>query len=730
MEYRIRPSARLISTIGKDLVKDKYTAIVELVKNSYDADASYSYICVEYKEEEQQLSLSVEDDGHGMDLDTVVNTWLVPATPDKLDRKTSYGGRPLQGRKGIGRFAAAILGSEIYLLTNNNRAKEVLLTLDLNDFSKDKYLHDVPVEVEEGAKGGSQGTYLEATSHNISAEEVADAWNVKERGKLLTELKKLLAPHEVEKIGRKLGYLKKVDKFSIQIEFKGMPHVDNKVIDIKPFDIVDMYDYRMHGSVDAKGNCSLSYYNQNVPSIGESNLKIKVFLDDKKNQEFPGDIRFDFRVFDRDPESIDELINRGLVDPATGEKAGKRKAREILDEYYGVSLYRGMFRIRPYGDSDFDWLGLDKLRVQNPSNKIGHNQVIGFINVLSEEHSSLIEKSARDGLVENKYYSGLKFILLSVMAQLEEKRRSFRDKALRGRKPKSLDKKIEDLFDYSNVSKRLRDKLIKSGISDDNQQRVLKLVDKEMEVERKSKSEDLDKIRETIALYQGQATLGKITYVLLHEGRKHLKIINEVPPRLGMWVEQLLSEDDEELRIKLDDRAKVLVESSKSLGHLFKRISPLATTRRPPRKDLVLVDEINKVEAIFEEDFRKNDVKFEVFISEDAEVYSTSFDLVTVFANLIENSMYWMGVEGKPLKNIRIEADRIDGILEITYQDSGPGFQGTNLDLMFEPGFSMKPDGTGLGLALVGESLERMNGCIRAVESDIGAYFVISIKGK
>ena len=92
-------------------------------------------------------------------------------------------------------------------------------------------------------------------------------------------------------------------------------------------------------------------------------------LENKNDQEFPGSISFDFRVFDRDPESIDALIARGLIAPDSGDKIGKRKAREILDENYGVSLFRGLFRIRPYGDTDVDWLELDKYRVQNPSKK-------------------------------------------------------------------------------------------------------------------------------------------------------------------------------------------------------------------------------------------------------------------------------------------------------------------------------------------------------------------------
>ena len=66
--------------------------------------------------------------------------------------------------------------------------------------------------------------------------------------------------------------------------------------------------------------------------------------------------------------------------------------------------------------------------------------------------------------------------------------------------------------------------------------------------------------------------------------------------------------------------------------------------------------------------------------------------------------------------------------IELIFSDSGPGFQGSNLELMFEPGFSMKPDGTGLGLALVGEAVSRLKGTIRATNSENGATFVINFK--
>ena len=75
---RIRPAARLLKTIGQDLIKDVYAAIVDLVKNAYDADSSDVIVRYSYDTERKRLLIRVEDHGHGMSFDTVVNKWLVP----------------------------------------------------------------------------------------------------------------------------------------------------------------------------------------------------------------------------------------------------------------------------------------------------------------------------------------------------------------------------------------------------------------------------------------------------------------------------------------------------------------------------------------------------------------------------------------------------------------------------------------------------------------------------
>jgi anti-sigma regulatory factor (Ser/Thr protein kinase) len=726
--YRIRPSARLLNTIGKDLVKDKFASVVELVKNSYDADSPNSIVVIDYNVDEETLTISVSDKGDGMDLDTVVNKWLVPATSDKLERKMSPKGRALQGRKGIGRFSAAALGDVIYLNTRAEKNKEVSLLLDLNDFSNDKLLEDIPIIIDQETSDREPGTRLEITKNNVSEEELNSTWSKKQRGNLIIELSKLLAPAEMANVSESLGYSRDDEAFAISVEFKGFPDQENETIKIKPLGIINLFDYRIYGEIDSDGNARFEFYNQNVKSLKPEIFTKKILLEDKSIQAYPGHISFDLRVFDRDPASIDDLIARGLKDPLSNESVGKKKAREILDAYYGVSLFRGFFRIRPYGDKSFDWLGLDKERVQNPSMRIGHNQVIGFVGVQPEEKSRLEEKSARDGLVENSYYEGLIFLIGYAMNQLEERRFAFREKSFRGRKTTSVTDRVEDLFDFDGVKNKLTKSIQDLDIDQTSKKAIVKLFDQEFKKEKEEKSKNYERVKEIIALYQGQATLGKITHILLHEGRKHIKVINEVPSRLIRWANELSVNFTESTHEKMVSRSELLTKSSKALSLLFKRIEPLAISRSPNRKWINLLKETTHAISIFEKELASSNISIAIDIPKELEVYATSFELTTIFANLVENSSYWLGMIDENSRTISIEALQNSGEIEIIFSDSGPGFQGSNLELMFEPGFSMKPEGTGLGLALVGEAVARLGGKVKAVSSSHGACFEITLK--
>ena len=141
--FTVRPAGRHLLTIGKDLIQDKFAALVELVKNSYDADSEDVIISFVGNYERNGLDILIEDHGHGMSRTDVVNKWLVPSTSYKVENRKSPNGRIMQGRKGIGRYAASILGEELYLETTDKFGNMTSLYINWEDFENAEYLRCV-----------------------------------------------------------------------------------------------------------------------------------------------------------------------------------------------------------------------------------------------------------------------------------------------------------------------------------------------------------------------------------------------------------------------------------------------------------------------------------------------------------------------------------------------------------------------------------------------------------
>src|SRR5690606_21371561 len=142
--FKIRPAGRHIITIGRDLIKDKYAAIVELVKNAYDADSPtctisllpFSKTVFENGIENliSGIRVVIKDEGHGMSFETVTDKWMVPSTDDKLCRKLSPKKRIMQGKKGIGRYSASMIGDDLVLQTIDESGDLTTLYLIWKDF--------------------------------------------------------------------------------------------------------------------------------------------------------------------------------------------------------------------------------------------------------------------------------------------------------------------------------------------------------------------------------------------------------------------------------------------------------------------------------------------------------------------------------------------------------------------------------------------------------------------
>ncbi len=707
--YFIRPAGRHILTIGSDLIQDQYAAIVELVKNAYDADSPDVEITFKASNDKKNLTITISDRGHGMSRDTVINKWLVPSTNDKFRRRTSPQGRIMQGRKGIGRYAASILGESLLLETVTSERYKTEVLVYWKNFEEAEFLGDVEVLVNTKKTGQTPGTLLTITG----GKKYLSEWDESQITKLKFELRKLIPP-----INSELFPDLKEEDFEIFLHFISFFKGQKSRIteQIKPYPIIQLYDYRISGTIDSNGKGLINYRNQRARNTIDEDIEINLH-----QKTGCGRLTYDIRVYDREADAIEHLIKRGLKDEH-GSYVGKLQARQLLNDYNGIGVYRNGFRIRPMGDPNFDWLKLNMKRVQNPSQKIGSNQVIGFVLIQSEELSGLVEKSARDGLRENQAYGHLIDITNTVINELENRRFEYRKRAGLSRTAIKIERELEKLFVFDDLKKGVHSKLIRSGLSKETADEVVKIIAKKEEQNNKI----ADNIRQIVAIYQGQATLGKIINVILHEGRRPLNFFKNQIPNLNYWVEEFVKNQDPKILDELIPIASEFGENANMLVELFGRIDPLAAAKRGPKIEFKLLNVLNGSFQVFESELSNHGISFQVVCPKDLMFTGWRQDIYVIMANLIDNSIYWMVDKKSKVKKIEVIVSESAGSLSyIDYRDTGPGIEAHLIEseVIFEPEFSTKPEGTGLGLAIAGEAASRNGLEFKAFSSEDGAYF-------
>lgn len=706
--YRIRPAGRHILTIGRDLIQDVYAAVVELVKNAYDADSPDVNIEFMAAPDHSGYSIIISDHGHGMSRDTVINKWMVPSTRDKLDRRTSPSGRVMQGRKGVGRYAASILGTDMLLETVSDEGEKTMVYIAWKNFETAEYLDDVEILIETTEVSEPPGTQLTMEGDS----ELLAGWNKKQFKELRFELKKLKSP-----VNSALSN----DDFCINLKVEGFPGVEDITETIEPFPLFDLFDYKIAGKIGADGKGTLTYSSQKIRNTADESIPF-----DFGEPTGCGELDIDVRVYDRDKDAIDSLIGRGLQDES-GNYVGKLEARRLLNASNGIGVYRNGFRIRPLGDPEFDWLRLNKQRIQNPSRKIGSNQVIGYVQIQSDEQSGLIEKSARDGLRENAAFVQLNKITTKVIIELETRRFEFRMKAGLSRPVIKVERELERLFSFDELKRDVLERLTGSGIDQRTSDKIIEIISGEEE----GKNKIADEIRQAVAIYQGQATLGKIINVILHEGRRPLNYFRNQIPNLRYWYKSFRKTEN----LKNFEKSLSIVEgigmNAEFFVNLFNKLDPLAAGKRSKKEPLALKKEIENVLAVFEQEMKSQKVIAEITGSDDFRFSSWRQDVNVIFTNLVDNSLYWMS-EKKILKRkiiIELATDK-DSLLHVDYHDTGPGIEPDHIasEVIFEPHFSTKPSGTGLGLAIAGEAAARNDLELKAFESEEGAWFRLQPK--
>jgi len=440
-------------------------------------------------------------------------------------------------------------------------------------------------------------------------------------------------------------------------------------------------DYYIKGSIDGAGKPNLRYFSKKT---GKEELLIvkgsDFMLREPIRNPLVGSFEFEFRVWNRDTDSIKQLASE------IGTKT--KNVKSDLDDLSGISIYRDGFRVAPYGNKNDDWLRLDFRRVNNPTMRLSNNQIVGYVSISLDENPELKDQSNREGIVESQSFIDLKGYIKNILNQVELKRYDERPREESKNKSQSL---------YSSFSIEPISQLIQDKLPNDKDAKDIIL-----KTEATIKS-GLTKIQEVLSRYRRLSSLGQLIDVVLHDGNNFLARIDSE--------NNLLLKDVSKKDIDLDtvkQRIKNINEGRKVLAQLFKRIEPFGGRKRGRPRDIILEDSINNVFALYENDLKKLNIEFTPLDTKN-QVKIDEGELQIIFVNLLQNSIYWLESIDNDRK-IKILVEKNEDELSIIFSDSGPGIKEEQEQLIFDPYFSTRPDGIGLGLTIVGELITEYNG--------------------
>lgn len=324
--------AALLSELGERLVGQPHIALAELIKNSYDADATA--VGVVFDDD----SIEVVDNGHGMDAESFESFWMRIGSPHKAGQHISPKfGRPLTGSKGVGRLAAQFLASRLELATRSDPSGNVLTAavdwedaVDAGELTEAEALVDDDAPKEAFAEGSLIGTRIKLTG----LRQTWDAGSLKLLALVLWPLQPPFdrAPDADDEGG-----------FRVKLE---TGDVDSQVeFDRQMRAVLSLWTARIIGTVASDDDRETS-------STGRQ-LQVEVRFSDDDVETLALDVRvtsldhvsFDIRIFD--------LHNRQRFGVAVDE------ARDYIRSYGGIHIYDAGFHL-PYYGADTDWLGIEQ----------------------------------------------------------------------------------------------------------------------------------------------------------------------------------------------------------------------------------------------------------------------------------------------------------------------------------------------------------------------------------
>lgn len=674
MIHHFRPRARAMILLGEELIKDDLTAIIELVKNSYDADATKVRLEISNK---GRSFIRILDNGHGMTSEVVEKGWLEPATNYKFGKmdgkkKRSPGGRVFLGEKGIGRFACHRLAKKMTLITRGIISyhplklseDEVKIIIDWTQFEDPEIYLDqvgIPFIVDKPKQ------FTDKAGTELFLEDLKDSWVEEKVERLKAVLVRLMYP-----FGSK-------PEMDIELVVDGF----REVLDNAMADYAMRADYRMKGLLSTEGMFDGFFNDRKITEPVATHYF-------KEKRATCGPVEVELYIFDR--TDINTL------------KRNMPLLETVMSEFGGVAIYRDGFRVLPYGEKGVDWLALDQRRISRIGYRLGNKNILGLVSISSDSNPYLKDKTNREGLIENQAYNDLKKLVFSAIEFVERERFKHKTKA----------KGIEANVNVAKHIEKLEKKLPKE-------------LQKEVKIIKSSYIEEKDKIEERMDILNQLSGIGLAAERTTHEfGHLVNRLKNAI-----VKLREFLNTHNLNKALEIVDTIERYVSY---LERELKFLSPLYKASRATRKELNLIEVVNKSLFFFKENLKERGIDLKVEEKSPLIIKENEGLLLQTLINLLDNAIYWcaFGQRNPPL--IKIVIDGKDKSLSV--MDSGPGISEEDAPYIFEPLYSKKPNGRGLGLYIVDDILNARGHMISLIPNDdkeaAGAKFVIkfNVKGE
>jgi signal transduction histidine kinase len=700
--------------IGRELITDRITALVELVKNCYDANAenvTLEFINITKKSPNSKIIIS--DDGKGMSSDEIKSKWMIIGTPDKRDNRKSdppYN-RICAGKKGIGRFAVDKLGSvlvlktsrkidtNIFILENNwSLFEEIESKQSGNEDnvkkarkpgrllpSVKKFFTDVENKYwEENKTEQSQGTILEI-SH------LHEVWTGADIARTYRELSKFISP-----------YYKPKYPFNISM----------KSSETKGYEDRQVNSFALEQAAAYK--CNLSYKkNKKQETLvfnKTSGLLKKTLIPELKS----GLLEMHLYYFDQD---------------------AKKKFRSTYehDSLDGIKIYRDGILTTPCAenvdnqDEKKDLLGIDKRRWSGFFDKISNRDMLGWIELSDFRNPNIIEATNRQGFVDNEAWKDLKEFVIEQISRIEE--------MLKYQKENRKIKGTRSIADSKNSIAMIK-KLIKETATNDkevknNLVQIKKELGKIQGALNKSQSQiaETEKEKERVeellfSLVSVQTFAGMLSHIVRTLIGKIKERVEFIHNRISEIKYQTLCK---EYSLDVFNEVNSLDKSVEFLLRYSKESESL--------EDIDVAGVINhSINEIYHDKFLSEKITVELLFDSKIVIRYNRKAFEDILDNLISNSFKALStIVGE--KFIKISIITTNNALIMHYSNNGQCILEKDKNRIFDVFYTTTAfqGGAGLGLYIVKTRLEAVKGSIAVIDNEFkprGATFEIIIPYK